>query len=194
MATAWGTRSASRARIVIDRRYVIAAPLLIAAIDGLFALFDPPLLVAGLLDETAHVATATLVLAALPFRYRPAFLVGVLAGVTLIDIDHIPSELGWWILAAPGYRPVTHSTLTILLAMVIAGSRFVRGPNRALGYGVAAGIGLHLLRDMATGGVLLWWPANYHEVEIAYPLYALTLTVATALAAGRLHALRRPHA
>jgi hypothetical protein len=70
--------------------------------------------VPGLLDESAHLATAWRFLAAfLPKRDR-ALLLWVLLGSVVIDVDHVPLYR-WHLLAAgPGSRPVTHFLATVV--------------------------------------------------------------------------------
>jgi inner membrane protein len=60
------------------------------------------------------------------------------------------------------------------------------GRLRAALSGLALGVGLHLVRDLATGpGVPLWWPVEDDGVLVPYAWYALVLGIATAVAVGR---------
>ncbi len=153
-----------------------AAPvllLLVLVLDAVTALTDPPLSLLGLLDEPAHLATAGLALLAAGVVDRRALW--VLAGSVGIDADHVPLYLGVPHVEAAGGRPFTHCLLTVVV-LLLAGLRW---PVLRL---LAAGVGLHLVRDVATGpGVPLLWP---HDVAVLLPyaLYAAALVVLTALA------------
>jgi inner membrane protein len=139
----------------------------------------------AVLDEPAHLATAVLLLAVLARRpLRAAMMCGVVLGSVLIDADHIPIALAFRPLVAATGRPYTHGLLTVVVVLVL--SRCFRGDWRALVAGISLGIALHLVRDMATGGVPLLWPLYWHSMEWPYPVYgALILAVAWMLQTGR---------
>jgi inner membrane protein len=134
-------------------------------------------LVTGLLDEPAHLATAALVLLALPpLPIRVTAL--VLAGSVGIDLDHVPLYLDVPHVAADGGRPFTHSLLTVALLLLVAGlAPALRQSLLAL----AGGVLLHFLRDIATGpGIPLLWPYD-RAILVPYELY-LAVLAALALA------------
>ena len=140
--------------------------------------------VTALLDEPAHLVTAALVLLAfLPWRAR-ALAPWALAGAVLIDLDHIPLYL-WGGLTADGHgRPITHSLTTVLVLALVGLA--ARGSLRTAFFGLSLGVGLHLVRDVATGpGVDLWWPVATHSVLLPYPGYVVAMTVVTAVAVVR---------
>jgi inner membrane protein len=140
--------------------------------------------VTALLDEPAHLMTAGLVLlACLPWR-GGAVAGWALAGSVLIDLDHVPLYL-WGALTVDGYgRPVTHSLATVLV-LALAGLAG-RGRLGTALCGLSLGVGLHLLRDVATGpGVHLWWPVDLHSVLLPYWAYVVAMTAVTAVAVGR---------
>jgi inner membrane protein len=144
---------------------------------------DPPLLLLGLLDEPAHLATAWLFLAAfLPGRAR-ALGPWVLVGAVAIDADHVPLYLWDALAAAPGARPVPHSLLTVaVLAAAAVASPRLRSPL----LGLALGVVLHLVRDLATGpGVPLLWPFGPAKVIVPYAVYLLVLAVVAVVAVVR---------
>ena len=145
----------------------VALLALVLLVDLLITRSDPPLLLLGLLDEPAHLATSGLVLLALGVRGRPALL--VLAASVLIDADHVPLYLGVPGVEAAGGRPLTHSLATLgvlgLLSLRWAPLRWV-----------ALGVALHLFRDAFTGpGVPLLWPLEV-VLLLPYGLYAAALT------------------
>jgi len=134
----------------------------------------PDRVLTAALDEPAHVATAALALLAAGVSLRAlrhrGWVVTTLAAAVLIDLDHVPLYLGAeWI--APSGRPLTHSLATPLVLLAIAAP--LRGAVRRVVLATALGVGLHLVRDIATGpGVPLWWPLDWRSVRLPYPWYA----------------------
>ncbi|MCW2817344.1 MAG: rane-bound metal-dependent hydrolase [Marmoricola sp.] len=123
----------------------------------------------GLTDEAAHLATATVVLLAVvathDLRRLRRGLVAVLAGSVLIDVDHVPLYAGLRGVADGG-RPFSHSpvTVVVLLAAAAALPRL-----RPVLLGLAAGVVLHFVRDVATGpGLPLGWPVTTASVRVPY--------------------------
>jgi membrane-bound metal-dependent hydrolase YbcI (DUF457 family) len=156
---------------------VLGGGATILMIEVLFRWLIPPLLVAALLDETAHLATTLLFLSVLGLgSSRLPFVVGAAVGTVLIDLDHLPQQLGWSAIAAEESRPYTHSLL--MVGIVAALALVLRGDQRTASLGVAFGIAAHLVRDMATGGVLLFWPLTTSNITLPYVLYALMLLIA----------------
>jgi inner membrane protein len=162
----------------------LAALALVAGLDAISDASDPSLLLLGLLDEPAHLATAWLFLAAfLPTRAR-ALGPWALVGAVAIDVDHVPLYLWHALAAAPGARPVPHSLLTVA---VLAGAAAVASPRlRSPLLGLALGVVLHLVRDLATGpGVPLLWPLGPAKVTVPYAAYLLVLAVVAVVAVVR---------
>jgi inner membrane protein len=152
----------------------------ILALDAIAAARPWPIPVAGLLDEPAHVLTAWLALAAVGSLGR-ASMPWVLVGAVAIDVDHVPLYVWHALVTSSGGRPVTHSltTITGLLLIAAALPRY-----RTAAAGLAAGVLLHLTRDVATGpGIPALWPLWGHSVVFPYAVYvgflAATATVAT---------------
>ena len=171
-------------------RTVLASPLLPILALAVVVLLDLVagsrrwgVAMAGLLDEPAHLATALVVLvaAAGPRRLlaHPPFTGAALLASVAIDIDHVPLYAGLPV-GVDGGRPFTHCLLTpIVLAVAgVAVRRF-----RPVLLGLATGVLLHLLRDLATGpGVSLWWPVWPQRIELPYLAY-LAVVAGCALAA-----------
>jgi inner membrane protein len=134
-----------------------------------------PVPVVALLDEPAHLLTAWLVLGVLPRRTRPP-RPWVLLGAVAIDVDHVPLYLWHVGTATENGRPVTHGLLTVLLLLAAAlAVRRLRAPLT----GLACGVTMHLVRDLATGpGVPLVWPLSPASVLVPYGPYAALLCVA----------------
>jgi inner membrane protein len=151
---------------------------LIVVIDRVLHESAQPLPLQALLDETGHALTALLILSALGVAPRSPFWWAALAGSVLIDLDHLPGMLGWNGLTYGEPRPYTHSLVTIALLVAWAGCS--RGTRRSVLAGLAAGVALHLVRDLATGGVPLFWPIRTIGVQAPYGYYLIALLGAAA--------------
>jgi inner membrane protein len=124
------------------------------------------------------------VLAALPLRLARAALLAALAASVLIDVDHLPGVLGSDALIGDAPRPYSHSLLTPTLLLAVGA--LARGVVRLVALGAAAGVALHLVRDLAgPPGVALDWPLSSESVSYPVALY-LALMVAAALRAWTL--------
>jgi inner membrane protein len=133
-----------------------------------------PLPIDGVRDAAAHLLTAWLFLALVP-ALDPLLAVSALVGSVVIDLDHIP--LYAWHLGAvtPNGRPVTHSLVTIVVLLALAG--LLRRWRTPL-LGLALGVALHFVRDVATGpGLPLAWPLSSANVETPYLVYVAVLTL-----------------
>jgi len=133
----------------------------------------------GALDDTAHLLTAGLILAAIGLHRIGRMLPWALLGSVIIDLDHLPLYTFAPDFVAGG-RPPTHSLVTpailLMVAALVPRLRWVAG-------GLALGVCLHFVRDIATGpGVALLWPLHGTAVRIDYRWY-LGIVVVTALAA-----------
>jgi inner membrane protein len=135
------------------------------------------------LDETGHASTAALILLALAPRLSRRFVVAVLLGSVLIDVDHMPMVLGYAPLTPNAHRPYTHSLSTV--AALLALSLLIRPDASRIGIAFACGIALHFTRDVATNYVPLLWPMSSHEVAIAYAWYVVIVASAAIVAACR---------
>ena len=126
----------------------------------------------GPLDEAAHLATAFVLLMALPRRlshrlWWPAVLVASVA----IDLDHIPGYLGDDFLTRGTPRPYTHSLTTVLAVIVMA---ILWRRRRRLLVSIAVGLCIHFFRDAAEGngsGIALIWPASDRAFSYSHTLY-----------------------
>lgn len=149
----------------------------IGAADVLMRARRWPVPVVAALDWPAHLATAALLLGAAPGRVATGW---ALAGSVAIDVDHLPLYAGLdGVAAGPHGRPVTHSLATP--AVLLAAARFTQG--RAL-TGLAAGVLLHVVRDVGTGpGVPLLWPFSRRNLRIPYAAYLAPVAVAALIRA-----------
>jgi inner membrane protein len=155
-----------------------------------------PRWIEAILDETGHSATAMLLfLAVMAMLQRPVsmpLLVAALSGGVLIDVDHIPSEIfGWGVFTEGTVRPYSHS-LTTIVAMV--GMAIVSRRHRVLILTIAFGVATHLLRDLATNGVSLFWPLTSRNVELEYLIYLIVLSAAALVSAFVQRSTRVPGA
>jgi hypothetical protein len=151
------------------------ACLLITAIDYLLDAYTLVFPVRALLDELAHVTSAWIWLRDLQRRPSTPFVVGVLLGSVLIDADHIPLAIKQRGNITGQPRPYVHSLLVVLVLASVASRLPVHWRPALLG--AALGVAAHLLRDMATGGVRLFWPLSVRTVSISYSAYVQLLAV-----------------
>jgi hypothetical protein len=160
------------AAIELPRRAPLAALATILVLDRVLARL-PTRPLAGIVDEAAHLATGTIVLAASGARDE-AFAVGLAAGSVLIDVDHVPELWGRAWLRPRGVRPVPHSLATPALVARLGRGRFARG--------AAVGLAAHLARDLATGTtrVALLWPLTRRGFSIRYGTYFAVLALLAA--------------
>jgi inner membrane protein len=151
----------------------------VTAVDLLLGSRPLPLAVRGVLDETAHAATALLLLGALRPRADDAALLAATAGAVLLDADHIPQVLGWNVITRDPEeeRPYPHALVTVAATLALATLAPAR-PRRLLSW-AAFGMATHLFRDVATGGAPLLWPRSVRSVRIPYGVYAATLAAAS---------------
>jgi inner membrane protein len=135
--------------------------------------------VEAILDESAHALTALLLLKAVG-GVGGGLALQTMVGATLIDIDHVPMELGFNVMTRGTNRPYTHSLVSIGSLLVLAG--LTGGLARRSLLAVAFGVGTHLLRDAATGGVPLYWPLLAKRETMGYAVYAAIVLVCSAAA------------
>jgi hypothetical protein len=146
---------------------------------------ETPFLTRAILDEAAHVATATLALQRLGAR-DPAFVGAALLSGVLIDLDHLPDTIfGCRILTGHSPRPYPHSLA--MLAVVLAAGLTVPPARRRAVRGAAFGLASHLLRDTTDGsdGVPLFWPVRSCGVSFSRRLQAGFILAALVKPAGR---------
>lgn len=159
-----------------SRPLVFPALALIIGLDTFLHRREPSRLVTGMLDESAHLLTASILVAALPLPRDELFLRGALAGAVLLDLDHLPGEFGSALLTRGAGRPLPHSLPTVAALLACAAPASVCG--RPFFLGAATGVLTHFLRDMATGGAPLRWPRDKRRVTIPYGAYPALLAVA----------------
>ena len=144
----------------------------------------------GARDEPAHLATSLLVLLALAGPQRlldhRTETATACASSMLIDIDHVPLFItipGLPDISVDEGRPFTHSLSTIAALAALAGAwRYRRAPLAA----AATGVGLHFVRDIATGhGLPVWWPFEHKNRLLPYRWYGRLLLVLAAVGSVR---------
>jgi inner membrane protein len=168
-------------RVDVLPLFVAAAVLVLHQIAG--ARQWPPV-VMGAVDEPAHLLTAWLILAALPggLLTRSVGRWALVASVA-IDVDHIPLYLWGRDFSVDG-RPPTHS-LAFVLALLAIAVLLPRSPRERV-VGVALGVALHLVRDLATGpGVPLLWPAYDSSAIVPQDVYLIAVAAVAVVAAVR---------
>jgi len=179
----WGTVVASGGTIV----WPIVAVAAVCGLDAVIAVRHWPIPALGLLDEAGHLLTAIVLLAASTSARIRRLTPWALLGAVAIDVDHIPLYT-----FAPRFvvsgRPPTHSLITVLALLIAA---LVLKAIRIPLLGIAIGICLHFVRDVATGpGLPLFWPFSKSTVMAPYGLYVTVVAVAAAIVIGRLARLR----
>lgn len=148
----------------------------------------------GPLDELAHLLTTLLVFWALGAKACKRFLVPALVASVAIDFDHIPGRLGAEWLTAGTQRPYSHSLLTLVVVIVIAG---LWRRRRDVAVGIVIGLAIHLWRDMGEGGggVSLLWPISDHSFQYPHGVFvaavALFVLIDAARAANRKRSVAR---
>ena len=182
------TRVPRRATVAGTRLAPAIAVLCIGVLDLVATAGDWPLVVRGALDEPAHLLTAWLVLNCIP-PARGRIWPWALLGAVLIDLDHVPLLLWGGPVTDFGGRPVTHSlaTVAVLTAVALAVPRVRVGAG-----GLAVGVLLHLLRDLASSpGVPLLWPLRPENVLLPYWIYAVLVVAAAVVPLAVLAPARR---
>lgn len=156
----------------MPHRLVRATPAvglcLILLVDGVQHVKTWPIPVMGLFDESAHLITAALIPGV---RTEGGRQVGLALGAhwvgrrrhrsptALCGREQIPCRRG---------PPPSHSLSVVLLLLAGAAIPALRRPL----LGLAGGVILHIVRDMATGpGVPLLWPLIPENFFLPYPVY-----------------------
>ena len=163
--------------------YPAVALITILGIDALIGSRRWSVPALGALDDTAHLLTAGLILAAIGLHRIGRLLPWALLGSVIIDLDHLPLYTFAPDFVAGG-RPPTHSLVTpailLMVAALVPRLRWVAG-------GLALGVCLHFVRDVATGpGVPLFWPLADSSVLVPYPTYLAVIGAAAVIATWRL--------
>lgn len=162
-----------------------AALALIRVIDWWLSAAPRGLLGRGIADESAHLLTALVLLAAFAPRAPRQLLAGVVVGAVAIDLDHVPLILGSEWLTRETNRPLTHG----LLIVACMGAVSLIGPPRwrTIVLGIAIGLIAHFWRDMATStaGVPLLWPLDHQGFTLPYPLYFGSLIASVVISVTR---------
>ncbi|HEY1344160.1 MAG TPA: metal-dependent hydrolase [Streptosporangiaceae bacterium] len=172
----------------------LALAAAIAVTDHVVHQQQLPFLARGLMDEPCHLATAMIALGALTrWRGRPPgsrFVWAMLSASVLVDLDHLPLELGSAVLTAGTPRPYTHALWVLVLLTVAAAAarrrRQVSGSARArtvagIAAGAAWGVAAHFLRDVGTAPIALWWPVSSASVQVPGYWYLAALFVLATL-------------
>ncbi|MGN6167902.1 MAG: metal-dependent hydrolase [Solirubrobacteraceae bacterium] len=136
----------------------------------------PPFVILALLDEPAHAATGLVALGAVGVIFEVPIVLAVLAGSVVIDLDHIPDQLGSdFLLVGHGIhtRPYTHSLATVVVLAAVA--LLVGGNARKLMLVAALALVMHFFRDIAEprgSGAPLLWPLSDRVYTLGYGWYA----------------------
>lgn len=126
----------------------------------------------GLIDETAHVLTATIVGLAVRSLGAEVSLVWTLIGGVILDGEHVLQLLGWTDPIPGSSRGGGHSLLVVVVVLLVA---VADGTRRIWWISLAIGMASHLFRDMATGTVALLWPFDATPRSIGHDIYLVGL-------------------
>jgi inner membrane protein len=164
-----------------------AAVLVVVAVQPALDHLDPEtqFLLFGLVDWIGHLATGVVLVALLQPKLRVAL--AILVGSVLIDLDHVPLELGTDVLTGDATRPYTHSLLTLLVVLTVAAVA-----RSEVVLGLAIGLAGHFARDLGGGDVLLLWPLSTEQESVPFAVYVAVLALTAATAAARPTARRTP--
>lgn len=134
----------------------------------------------GASDEIAHLLTALLWGVLALSVGLPVSLPFVALGGVFPDLDHVPMFLLGMESLPGSSRSILHTLLVILIFLDLA---WWNRRLRWLWGSMALGVASHLVRDMATGTVILLWPLSGRPFSIPYLAYLGTLVLCIALPA-----------
>ncbi len=166
-------------------RVIVAAGVLFAADQYFYQQVGAALLPQALLDWTDHLLTTLFIVWAIKPPVSERQLVAALVASVVIDVDHLPEQLGSDILTAGTMRPYTHSLTTIMVLLVLAAAR---RDWRAWELGAALGVASHLWRDLAEpagSGVALFWPVSDRTITTPAAVYLVSIAVLAAIGLAR---------
>ena len=147
---------------------------------------DTQFALVGVVDWIGHLATGLVLVALL--RPPLAAAVAIMVFSVVLDLDHLPAELGTDVLMGDAPRPYPHSLLTLLVAAAVAAA--TRAP---VAVGALVGLSGHLFRDLGTGdGVPVLWPVSDLGASIPFAAYVAVLALAAAVAAAGRPAVAAP--
>jgi inner membrane protein len=171
-------------RLRLSARALVAAAVGLVAADWAYRLAGDSFFPGGPLDEIAHLLTTLIVVCAFPARIRDRVLVPALVASVLIDLDHVPAQLGHDFLTRGTQRPYTHSLLSIA---VVLGAAALWRSRRDVMLGIALGLAIHFWRDMseADAGVALLWPWSDHSFTLSHAGYLVVMALFLAAGIGR---------
>jgi membrane-bound metal-dependent hydrolase YbcI (DUF457 family) len=163
-------------------RWVAAAAVLLVLSDWTYRQVGDSVVPGGLLDEIAHLMTTLIVVWALGRRVSDRVLLLALVASVAIDADHVPGALGYGFLTQGTPRPYSHSLLSIVVVLVIAG---IWRSRRNVLLGLALGLAIHFWRDMSESdaGVSLLWPVSNHSFMLSHAGYLTAMAVLATIAA-----------
>ncbi len=169
-------------------KLVILVAAIFAVDQYLYQLLGSHLGFQASLDETDHLLTTLLLVWAFFPRFGWRELITALLASTLIDVDHIPGQLGYDWLTGGTPRPYTHSLLTIAVVLVVA---MLWRRQRIVFLCIALGLCSHFWRDLAEpagSAVSLFWPVTDEGIHLSPVFYLSSVAVFVAVALVRTNA------
>lgn len=139
------------------------------------------LAVHGMYDEVGHLLTAFIFAVAVRSIRMPVPVWAMLVGGVMLDLGHIPDELGVTRTIAGSSRNGGHSLLVVTLIATVA---LVDRRHGSVWLGLAIGALSHLWRDMGTGTVPLGWPLTRTVQGVSYGTYTGVIVLFAAVLIG----------
>jgi len=171
-----------RTRVLTPSPHVIVgAVVLFAADQYVYQQAGTAVVPQALLDWTDHLLTTLFIVWALKPPVSERQLVPALLASVVIDVDHVPGELGSHILTVGTSRPYSHSLTTVAMLLVLAAARRDWGAWES---GAALGVASHLWRDLAEprgSGVALFWPVSDRTITTPAAAYLISIAVLAAI-------------
>jgi inner membrane protein len=180
ISSPWRTRVLSP-----SPRVIAGAVVLFAADQYVYQQAGSAVLPQAPLDWTDHLLTTLFIVWAVKPRVSERQLVPALVASVVIDVDHVPGELGSHILTTGTSRPYSHSLTTVAVLLVLAAAR---RDWRAWASGAALGVASHLWRDLAEpqgSGVALFWPVSDRTITTPAAVYLGSIAVLAAIGLAR---------
>ena len=183
----WFAALRSRAEPLLrpSPKLVILVAAIFAVDQYLYQVLGSSIGFRGPFDETDHVLTTVLLVWAFFPRFGWRELIPALLASTLIDLDHIPGQLGYDWLTGGGPRPYTHSLATVAVLLLLA---WTWRRHRRIFLCLALGVCSHLWRDLAEpagSAVSLFWPVTDRGVHLDPAVYLGSIGICAAVAFWR---------
>jgi membrane-bound metal-dependent hydrolase YbcI (DUF457 family) len=168
-----------------SRRVIVSAGVVFAVDQTLYQRSGSAVFPQAPLDWTAHLFTTVFIVWAVRPLVSERQLLPALVASVVIDVDHVPGELGSHILTGGASRPYPHSLTTVAALLLLAAARRDR---RAWASGATLGVTSHLWRDLAEpqgSSVSLFWPVSDRMVTTPATAYLASIAALAVIVLAR---------